>query len=192
EEIEELKNGFKKKLKNNKFLSNEYIEKFLSNEFKKAIEDIIPYLRHETVLKEYRDIRKSFETHRTYSEASKLFIREMNLIKSIRGDGLKKIILNLYKFISNYGESIIIPIIWAIAFIAILPIIAITIAYSINAVPDLYFNTLEQVFRAFFQLRMFPPENMAFIIHFEPIVRIVSLILLSNIVLTVGRQLKRR
>jgi len=35
----------------------------------------------ETVLKEYRNIRNSFETNRTFVEASELFIYEMDLIR---------------------------------------------------------------------------------------------------------------
>jgi len=42
---------------------------------------ILPYLKKETVLKEYRDIRMSFENNRTYVEASDLFKKEMELIK---------------------------------------------------------------------------------------------------------------
>ncbi|UXM84205.1 pentapeptide repeat-containing protein [Methanococcus aeolicus] len=54
-----------------------------TNDVHECPDDIKPYLRKETVLKEYRDIRMSFENNRTYAEASGLFIFEMNLIRKI-------------------------------------------------------------------------------------------------------------
>jgi hypothetical protein len=54
-----------------------------NNDYEWAVRILKPYLRQETVLKEYRDIRKSFENNRTYVEASELFIYEMDLIRRI-------------------------------------------------------------------------------------------------------------
>jgi len=54
-----------------------------NKDYERVIEILKPYLRQETVLKEYRDIRISFENNRTYIEASELFIYEMDLIRRI-------------------------------------------------------------------------------------------------------------
>jgi uncharacterized protein YjbI with pentapeptide repeats len=64
--------------------NNEEIKEDNKDElYEKALEILKPYLRQETVLKEYRDMRKSFENNRTYVEASELFIYEMDLIRRI-------------------------------------------------------------------------------------------------------------
>ena len=51
------------------------------NDFIKILHKILPYLEEKTVLKEYSDLRKSFENSRTYVEASELFIHEMDLLR---------------------------------------------------------------------------------------------------------------
>lgn len=65
----------------------EYLEIVNENnrnkDYERVIEILRSYLRQETVLKEYRDIRISFENNRTYIEASELFIYEMDLIRRI-------------------------------------------------------------------------------------------------------------
>jgi uncharacterized protein YjbI with pentapeptide repeats len=53
--------------------------------------EILPYLEEKTVLKEYADLRKSFENNRTYAEASKLFVYEMDLLKKGFDEELKHI-----------------------------------------------------------------------------------------------------
>jgi len=63
-------------------INNRVINENNKNElYEMVIRILKPYLRPETVLKEYRDIRKSFEKNRTYVEASELFIYEMALLK---------------------------------------------------------------------------------------------------------------
>ncbi|MFU8653666.1 pentapeptide repeat-containing protein [Methanotorris formicicus] len=89
--------------------------------FEKVIKILRPYLRQETVLAEYRNIRKSFEKNRTFVEASELFIKEMELLKK----GLpwyEKAVYDFYYGLSKYGESIIRPIFWSVVFIFVYPL----------------------------------------------------------------------
>ncbi|MDK2790444.1 MAG: hypothetical protein PWP15_951 [Methanothermococcus sp.] len=90
--LKELENELKEKRKESEKLINRMkpkIKNIINCEDDEAhtlfleifIETLLPYLREETVVKEYRDIRMSFENNRTYVEASELFIYEMDLIR---------------------------------------------------------------------------------------------------------------
>ncbi|ADC69527.1 hypothetical protein MFS40622_0844 [Methanocaldococcus sp. FS406-22] len=217
---------------------------------------ISPYLRPETVLKEYRDIRKSFENNRTYVEASELFIYEMDLLRKIiipnydkykipifsillviifgvlfglyfviipalliilvwvilyiirylgiieyllkilkiryLREFLEGIAFDIYKIISNYGESLVKPIIITILVILIIPCI---ITHSWNPFSDKIL--LEQTLRAFFQLGIDKntinnnPELQT-LASYEWLIRIISLILLGNIFIAIKRRLERK
>jgi hypothetical protein len=80
EELNELTNKIKPKLMD---IINNGTDDFYTLFLEIFIDVLLPYLREQTVLKEYRDIRKSFENNRTYVEASELFIYEMDLVRKI-------------------------------------------------------------------------------------------------------------
>ena len=93
----------------------EYLEKKNNGEindnnrnelYERTIKILKPYLRQETVLKEYRDIRKSFEKNRTFVEASELFIYEMDLIRRITTFDERKIIGIIKKYMPTLRDNL--------------------------------------------------------------------------------------
>jgi hypothetical protein len=223
---------------------------------------LLPYLKLETVLKEYRNIRKSFEKNRTYVEASELFIYEMDLIRRITvpnyeqykiliygifsilliimcwffglysaiilillvillwvflyiikhlgiieyllkvinclKEFLEGLAFDVYKAVSNYGESLTKPIIITIFVILIIPCI---ITHSWNPFSDK--TLLEQTLRAFFQLGIdngainsttnsIQKEQLQTLASYEWLIRTISLILLGSLFIAIKRRLERK
>nr|WP_281033984.1 pentapeptide repeat-containing protein [Methanotorris igneus] len=158
--------------------------------FEKVIKILRPYLRQETVLAEYRNIRKSFEKNRTFVEASELFIKEMELLKK----GLpwfEKAVYDFYYGLSKYGESIIRPIFWSAVFIFVYPLIILFLNYNndFSKVTEFYPKCLKETLRAFFQLGIIDKSSL--MISYEWSIRIISLILLSNLFIAIKRRLER-
>ena len=77
EKLEEL--TIKTKYKIDKFINFNNNRSYKN--FIKILCEILPEFKEKAVLKEYSDLRKSFENNRTYIEASDLFKKEMGLIK---------------------------------------------------------------------------------------------------------------
>ncbi|CAB3289866.1 protein of unknown function [Methanocaldococcus lauensis] len=148
----------------------------------------------------------------------------MELIKGKSGL-LEKIIINLYGFISDYGESLAKPISISIIFIFIVcPILLSNISlgsvisncikfiikpnYYIHLSLEpfknsiLYYDTLhEQTLRAFFQLGInydainqtsdkILKQQLKTLYSWEPVIRIISLILLGSLFIAIKRKLE--
>jgi uncharacterized protein YjbI with pentapeptide repeats len=244
-ELEEVKKNLINRLKQKIYFEDEELYISFADEF---VYGIFPYLKPETIAKEYNNIRKSFENNRTYIEASKLFICEMNLIRKITIPYYEKykllwslilillvvivlvfgsyisteflillvlaiillilcflegIAFDIYKIISNYGESITRPIIFSIIIILAFPYIVNFLnwvwIYVIGAIPFLKESCLvyEQTLRAFFQLGINEEaintnKELQTLASYEWLIRIISLILLGNIFIAIKRRLERK
>ncbi len=130
--------------------ANNSQNKTLNNYVEKAIEALSPHLRKETVLGEYRNLRKSFENNRTYQEASNLFIREMKLLEEYlnwNSNPLEKIAHKIYNLFS-YGESIDKPMIVVLLVLFLFPLFLCWLNKDWNQ----YLIHFENTARAFFQL----------------------------------------
>ena len=130
--------------------ANNSQNKTLNNYVEKAIEALNPHLRKETVLAEYRNLRKSFENNRTYQEASNLFTREMKLLEEYlnwNSNPLEKIAHKIYNLFS-YGESIDKPMIVVLLVLFLFPLFLCWLNKDWNQ----YLIHFENTARAFFQL----------------------------------------
>jgi hypothetical protein len=165
---ERLLNGIK--------INNDFIDE--------AIETLDPLLRQETVLAEYRNIRKSFEKNRTFAEASELFIREMRMMRQNLSIP-EKIVHYIYDGLSRYGESFIRPLGIMIGAIFTLPVIENY--FSGDLVFENYWTNLEATARLFFQLPVDHGYGM-----WEVAIRLLSIILFGNMFIAFRRRLERK
>jgi hypothetical protein len=157
----------------------------INNEYVKvAINALKPHLSKETVLAEYRNIRKSFEKNRTFAEASELFIREMRMLRENLSFP-EKIVHWAYDGISRYGESFLRPLMILVGSIFTLPITA----SLLSGVPafENYWSNVEATARLFFQLPVEHGYGM-----WEIAIRLLSIILLGNVFIAFRRRLERR
>ncbi|MCD6493263.1 MAG: pentapeptide repeat-containing protein [Archaeoglobaceae archaeon] len=99
-----------------------------------ALKILQPHLKQETVLAEYRNLRKAFENSRTYQEASNLFVKEMKLLgESLKCDtpsirrqlevGIEKLFHTIYGRIFSYGESVFLPVLLMLVIIIGIPVL---------------------------------------------------------------------
>ncbi len=160
-------------------------ENRINNEFVgKAIQALTPHLSKETVLAEYRNIRKSFENNRTFAEASELFIREMRMLRKDLSI-LEKIAHWFYDGLSRYGESFLRPSALLIGSIFTIPIVE---NYLLGHYPfEDYLSNVEATARLFFQL---PTERNYG--GLEVLIRLFSITLLGNIFIAFRRRLERK
>ena len=164
-------------------VSNSYINE--------AIKVLDPYLSQETVLAEYRNIRKSFENNRTFAEASELFIREMQMLRENLSIS-EKVVHCIYDGLSRYGESFLRPSMLLIGAIFTLPI-ALNLSNLLNGAPvsalfENYWSNVEATTKLFFQL---PIKDHKYGM-WEIAIRILSIILLGNMFIAFRRRLERK
>jgi len=71
----------------------------------------------DSVAQLYRSLRDKYEKERRYHEAGDFFRAEMDVRKKFAESRTDKALLTFYNELSRYGESIGLPILWAILFI---------------------------------------------------------------------------
>jgi len=174
-----------------------------------ADEGEVPY---EVVATVYRRLRQNFDSKSRYVEGGRFFIAEMEVKRKnvkIKNRMLKWLRTNVfsalawYKYFSNYGESYIRIILWAIftpplaSFLTTLTTIPLNLSQPITVSldADLIIESLTQFFTnfqehlrnyvlAFFQLKT---DNMK-----ELTIRILSLLLLGQLYIALRRQFERK
>ncbi|GAH52263.1 unnamed protein product, partial [marine sediment metagenome] len=68
---------------------------------------------YEDCAEVYRLIRFNYESRLAYEQASDFHVGQMEImLKSLANDNPKKWFLRLYKYVSNFGESVGRPLIW--------------------------------------------------------------------------------
>ncbi|KPL01040.1 MAG: hypothetical protein AMJ91_02020 [candidate division Zixibacteria bacterium SM23_73_3] len=69
---------------------------------------------YDLIAQVYRRLRANYEESRNYPEAGDFYIGEMEMRRRIEKSFFNKKALTLYRWLSNYGESWICPIVWSI------------------------------------------------------------------------------
>ncbi|AGK60962.1 hypothetical protein Asulf_00958 [Archaeoglobus sulfaticallidus PM70-1] len=158
-------------------LDNKYIEE--------AVKILSSYLRSESVLAEYRSIRKSFENSRTFVEASEFFIKEMRMMKQNLSIP-EKIAHCVYDGMSRYGESFVRPFLWLLFVISVISFIVLY-----PPVPPLqkYMSVWFETVRLILQL---PVNSDIGYGNWSILARIASIVFLGNIFIAVRRRLERK
>ena len=157
----------KNKIKNNKHIKN-LLKKSFNNDSEKLIDiifdfdektsiyfnndrkfldDIVyPNLKPEVVLKEYRSIRKSFEKKRTYTEASELFIYEMDLLRRITTFDEKRVVRKIKPMLKDslwyiyiYSPFLILLALYWMYFMSYILICLVAIILSVIISVIIYF-----------------------------------------------------
>ncbi len=161
-----------------------------------------PYLNPETVLAEYKSIRKCLEANRMFTEAADLFIKEMRLARKLlrKTNVFERLAHHIYEFVSRYGESVNRPIILAIATTLLASILLLLYNPGIGGPVPLhllltkYLENLEAVSAVFFQVRSF--KDFSFLakapIAIEILIRVLAIIIFGNLFVAVRRRLERR
>jgi len=155
-----------------------------------ALKILQPHLKQETVLAEYRNLRKAFENSRTYQEASNLFVKEMKLLgESLKCDtpsirrqlevGIERAFHGIYNLFS-YGESIGRPII--IILLVLFPLFLCWLNKDWNQ----YYPYFENITRAFFQLSARDLGGL------EILVRILGAVTLGLLFIAFRRRFERK
>jgi hypothetical protein len=165
-----------------------------------------PYVTRETLLLEYKLIRKCLEANRMFTEAADLFVREMKLARERLPwrNFLEKIAHYLYDCFSRYGESINRPILFGGVFIALMSSFLLYFNPKVNMyltdMSQLLFKFLEHahaVIAAFIQIKSFEdfpelasfPDNVKKVA--ETVTRILGVIALGNLFIALRRRLER-
>ncbi len=165
-----------------------------SSDADKPKSNIRPPLSQEMLMTEYRIVRKCLENNRMFNDAANLFVREMKLLRksmSWRKDFFEKCVHYIYETVSRYGESINRPVILSFTFLLAMTFFLVSL-YSRNFLDSPKY--LEAVTSVFFQIRSFKDfdflENAS--PSYEIVVRVTSILLLGNLLITVKRRLERR
>ncbi|AEF95860.1 pentapeptide repeat-containing protein [Methanotorris igneus] len=109
-------------------------EEILSHKLNKRIYEeayniLKNHLGYKSILAEYRNLRISIENNRTYEEASDLYKMEMEFKKKYSKNDFEKGVIWLYGAISDYGESIFLPIFWLVLLIFTTPFVLTLVHY---------------------------------------------------------------
>jgi uncharacterized protein YjbI with pentapeptide repeats len=170
----------------------------------KLVSILNPYINRESVIQEYKRIRKCLESNKMFTEAVDLFIREMELARkflSWRRNFFEKIAHFLYDIFSKYGESINRPILFVLGVNFLAPILLLLLFPPLDsfdtAISRLseYPKYFQAVLAVFMQIKSFAdPElglkNIPLII--EILIRIFAIIIFGNLFVAVRRRLERR
>lgn len=127
----------KEKILSHKFLKNDENNVGICEEAYNILKN---HLDYKSVLAEYRNLRISIENNRTYEEASNLYKMEMRLKKEFSRNKFEKFAIWLYGAISDYGESIFMPIFWLVILIFVVTPSALMYSNTISS----FVNTLIQ------------------------------------------------
>jgi uncharacterized protein YjbI with pentapeptide repeats len=188
--------------------AGEVSRKEREEDLKAAVEILRPYLVDETIIYEYKNLRKSLESNRLFNEAAELFIREMRLTRNRTPSLSFEFAASwLYDKISLFGESIKRPILWSFA----IALAAASSAYVAENWGDLwvpwkisldvfiadfrqFLSFLTDVVTVFFQMRDFShTQNLTKApVAAEILLRISSIVLLGNLFVAVKRRLERK
>ncbi|EHP86942.1 pentapeptide repeat-containing protein [Methanotorris formicicus] len=189
-------------IKKEKILSHKLLKNDKNNEgiYKETYNILKNHLDYKSVLAEYRNLRISIENNRTYIEASDLYKMEMELIKEYSNNEFEKYIIKAYGAISDYGESISIPIFWFVILIFTTPFVLI-LFHCLNSliniqIPNtildfllLYAEYLKSVLGSKFYIGD-GKTLMDTIIYC--IYSILSIIILGNLYIALRRKLSRK
>jgi uncharacterized protein YjbI with pentapeptide repeats len=170
----------------------------------KLVSILNPYINRESVIQEYKRIRKCLESNKMFTEAADLFIREMELARkflSWRRNFFEKIAHFLYDIFSRYGESINRPVLFVLGVNFLAPILLLLLFPPLDsfdtAISRLseYPKYFQAVLAVFMQIKSFAdPElglkNIPLII--EILIRIFAIIIFGNLFVAVRRRLERR
>lgn len=103
---------------------NRVFDELWYKKHKKEIKHEESYL--EATAQTYRQLQENYgETYR-YPEAGDFYIGEQEMVRrlrQVRGERSLSLASNLYKWVANYGESILRPLIWLVSVLAFSPII---------------------------------------------------------------------
>jgi len=191
----------KEKILSHKFLTGDYDKnKEAYNRAHKILKNL---LNHKTVITEYKNLRMSFEDNKAHKIASKLYLMEMELKKEYSKSGFERGAIELYGVISNYGESVHRPIIFMIMLVLITPFALIFADWANSFINSIiqhipisnysygftYANYLNAILRAEFynEGKKTILKTIVYCID-----GILSLILMSNLYISIKKKLSRR
>jgi uncharacterized protein YjbI with pentapeptide repeats len=172
----------------------------------RAAEILRPSLMEETVLYEYKNLRKSLESNRLFNEAAELFVLEMRMARRRSGFSFEFVASWLYDKISLFGESIKRPILLTLAVTlgtALYfdignnlprPWTLQNIALNAPTLIQEFSPILSDVLTVFFQMRDFSHTEYltGAPVWAEIVLRISSIVLLGNLFVAVKRRLERK
>jgi uncharacterized protein YjbI with pentapeptide repeats len=111
------------------------------------------------VLAVYRRLRENYDYNMDYEASGKFFMKEMELKRfaSRLGEGSigDYVILTLYKWLANYGESYLNPLLAMILVVILFGIMEAMLSKGLgfNSPWESLLNALEESYRTFFQMR---------------------------------------
>ena len=160
-----------------------------------------PYLSVESVVAEYKNLRRYLENNRMFTQASGLYIREMRLSRKLipKWNLAERIAHILYDGISDYGESIGRPIL-LLAFLIFLGGLIINYMAMSPITLGSLLKCIKIAASVAFQLRSFQDIRIdkstiltdMIPLNFEILFRIIALIIMGNIFTALRHRLERR
>lgn len=125
-------------------------------------------ITYDAVAQLYRRLRRNYEDNYRFAEAGDFFIGEMEIRRldvniNIKNEKIRNVVLwlkrnvsflNLYKYLSLYGESYVLPMIWAFAVIISYPMLMYWLFnVSLPQSDDFLYTYLRKSAASFFQMQ---------------------------------------